>query len=375
MGLLDNVPRYFSYEDDLAALRKRQAKEAAKAAGQTQTPSPAPNDADAFETVAIGDVPNAGPVKWLVRGLWTDQAVGPIGGEPKTFKSFLSAHLAVCIASGKKAFDRFEVDQGRVLMFNAEDRPSMTRRRVERMCNAMDLNLGDLDLQLINVPALRLDDPRQMAKLRKTVERSRPKLLVLDPLRNLHGLDENDAMIVSELLAPLRLLQREYGCAVMLVHHMAKKTETERRPGQRLRGSSAFHGWLDSALYLSRASNSITITPEHRDAPETEPLAFKVREATDKDMVDKLWLELVGTPAEASGQDDAARMLEILKAADRPLTMEELRKAFGKHDRADAAIKLLASLKKAAFIPGVKEDANGRPRKYQGWVAVQGVVQ
>ena len=38
--------------------------------------------------------------RWLVTGLWSEQAVGIVGGEPKCCKSFLALDLAVSVASG-----------------------------------------------------------------------------------------------------------------------------------------------------------------------------------------------------------------------------------------------------------------------------------
>jgi len=36
--------------------------------------------------------------RWLVTGLWSEQAVGIVGGEPKCCKSFLALDLAVAVA-------------------------------------------------------------------------------------------------------------------------------------------------------------------------------------------------------------------------------------------------------------------------------------
>ena len=38
--------------------------------------------------------------RWLIEGLWADEAVGIVGGEPKSFKSFLVLDMAVAVASG-----------------------------------------------------------------------------------------------------------------------------------------------------------------------------------------------------------------------------------------------------------------------------------
>ena len=49
--------------------------------------------------------------RWLVEGLWSDQAVGILGGEPKCCKSFLALDLAVSVASGADCLRQFKVRQ------------------------------------------------------------------------------------------------------------------------------------------------------------------------------------------------------------------------------------------------------------------------
>ena len=44
--------------------------------------------------------------RWLIEGLWADQAVGIVGGEPKCCKSFLALDLAVSVASGAPTWSR-----------------------------------------------------------------------------------------------------------------------------------------------------------------------------------------------------------------------------------------------------------------------------
>jgi RecA-family ATPase len=47
--------------------------------------------------------------RWLVTGLWSAEAVGIIGGEPKCCKSFLALDLAVSVAAGTPCLRRFAV--------------------------------------------------------------------------------------------------------------------------------------------------------------------------------------------------------------------------------------------------------------------------
>ena len=58
--------------------------------------------------------------QWLVEGLWSEQAVGILGGEPKCCKSFLALDVAVSVASGVACLRQFLVRRsGPVLLFPA----------------------------------------------------------------------------------------------------------------------------------------------------------------------------------------------------------------------------------------------------------------
>src|SRR6202041_1917769 len=125
---------------------------------------------------------------------------------------------------------------------------------------------AELDLQVITAPTLRLDLETDRPRLEETVVRLKPRLLILDPFVRLHRIDENVSGDVAPLLAFLRELQRRHAVAVAVVHH-AKKGAGTIRAGQALRGSSEFHAWGDSNLYLRRDSNDrIVLTVEHRAA-------------------------------------------------------------------------------------------------------------
>jgi RecA-family ATPase len=181
--------------------------------------------------------------RWLIAGLWSEQAVGIVGGEPKCCKSFLALDIAVAVAAGIPCLRRFAVPRsGRVLLYAAEDALHIVRRRFDGICDAAGVALADLDIQVITAPTLRLDLDADRNSLADTVARLQPRLLILDPFVRLHRIDENASGEVAPLLAYLRELQRRYGVAVLVVHH-ARKSAGNARAGQALRGSSEFHAW------------------------------------------------------------------------------------------------------------------------------------
>src|SRR5438045_3535888 len=235
----------------------------------------------------------AAQIPWLIQDLWTDQAVGILGGEPKCCKSFLALGIALAVASGTACLRRFPVRRsGPVLFFPAEDSLSIVRQRLDGLAVAAALALADLPLHIITAPSMRLDLASDRQRLTYTIEALQPVLLVLDPLIRLHQLDENDASQVAPLLGFLRQLQRQFHVAVLLVHH-AKKDGASLRPGQALRGSSELHGWGDSNLYLRRHRDQLSLTVEHRAAPSLDPIPLALQKTGQA-----LALALIDTPCD-----------------------------------------------------------------------------
>ena len=260
--------------------------------------------------------------RWLVTGLWAEQAVGIVGGEPKCCKSFLALDLAVAVASGMPCLRRFPVSRaGRVLLFAAEDALHIVRRRLEGIAAAVGVALADLDIQVITSPVLRLDLDADRRNLADTVARLQPRLLILDPFVRLHRIDENASGEVAPLLAYLRELQRRHGVAVLLVHH-ARKGGGGMRAGQALRGSSEFHAWGDSNLYLRRDGDELSLTVEHRAAPSPKPLTIELTQRGDALALEVADRREPVAPAPSSLDD---RILAILADADQPIPFAELR--------------------------------------------------
>ena len=211
--------------------------------------------------------------RWLIDQLWAEQAVGVIGGEPKSNKSFLALDMAVAVASGARCLGRFAVRcPGRVLLYAAEDAATTVRERLDGICRAAGCEFERLDIQAITAPSLRLDLPADRHKLTATIAHLRPRLLILDPFVRLHRCRENESADMAPLLAYLRELQRRFEVAVTVVHHARKGADTARA-GQALRGSSEFHAWGDSNLYLRRRSDRLVLTIEHRAAAAIPDLA------------------------------------------------------------------------------------------------------
>ena len=264
--------------------------------------------------------------RWLIESLWSAEAVGIVGGEPKCCKSFLALDMAVSVASGAACLRRFAVPaSGRVLLYAAEDALHVVRKRLEGICAATRVPLEGLDLQVITASSLRLDLPADRDSLSETVATMRPRLLILDPFVRLHrSIDENHSGEVAPLLAYLRELQRLYKLAVVLVHH-AKKGAAKARAGQALRGSSEFHAWGDSNLYLRRIGDALSLSVEHRAAPSRSALPLALQAEGDA-----LALAVADTEPQSQSVAPASaaeRVEDALASSPSPLSATAIRQA------------------------------------------------
>lgn len=239
------------------------------------------NSEQPIESALISEIEGvAEEERWLVEHLWSASGVGIVGGTPKTGKTWFTLEMAVSVASGKPALGRFEVQQpGPVVVFPAEDDPRAVRDRVAGIAARKGIALDELPLHLITARTLRLDEDGDRRGLAKMLEDVRPKLVVLDPLVRLHGGDENHLGHIAELLGYLRGLQREFDCAILLTHHIAKRRGAKgAQMGQALRGSGELHAWGDSNIYLTRTDEGLVkVQLEHRAAASLDPLYVELQ--------------------------------------------------------------------------------------------------
>ena len=263
--------------------------------------------------------------RWLIDGLWAEEAVGIVGGEPKCCKSFLALDMAVAVASGTACLRRYAVARpGRVLLFAAEDALHIVRARLDGICRAAGVKLADIDIQVITAPSVRLDLEVDRKSLAETVAALQPRLLILDPFVRLHRIDENVSGEVAPLLAYLRELQRRHRLAVVVVHH-AKKGAGKARAGQALRGSSEFHAWGDSNLYLRRTGEQLTLAVEQRAAASSTGISLHLRGEGEA-----LALEVSrapSAPATPAAVPVAERVVRALVESASPLSIAALRKS------------------------------------------------
>ena len=283
------------------AARTKATLESAEATS-TQPYNPAPTGWEHHDLFMQAEL---APPSWMVDGIWSDRSHGIIAGEPKGYKSLIATDLAISVASGAKFLGHYDTNvTGPVLMVQEENSAWLMQSRIRKIeahrgllgeahidGSTLTISKGkSVHLELLNQSGFDLTDPSHLGALERKVQVVRPALVIFDPLYMMLGdADENSTRDIRPILQWLLHLKVRYSTGVLLVHHYSKQGQNPRYGGQRLRGSSAFHGWVESALYVEKPDPNnpflIEISREHREQPPQGKFEVEVRtgDPTDDD--------------------------------------------------------------------------------------------
>jgi hypothetical protein len=231
---------------------------------QPRTPWHVFSLADAF-------TPQSPPVH-LAEGLITLPSLSIVYGAPGTLKSFLLLDMLICIAAGKKVrgwlcpldanggFPRM-VKQAPALWVDFDNGPRRMHTRAAAVARAYDLR-ENIPFHYVSMPTPWLDASKAVGldPLREAIERYQTKVVVIDNLLLVKGDLEENSADMGLVMAHLRQLTEEYGCAVIPVHHQRKDQGGNGRSGDRLRGHSSIEAAIDLALLVEREDGSSAIT-------------------------------------------------------------------------------------------------------------------
>ncbi|MCR4289886.1 MAG: AAA family ATPase [Candidatus Scalindua sp.] len=290
------------------------------------------------------------PIEFQIDKIWPINSVGFMSGQPGIYKTWLAWDIAVCIASGTKLFDLHECKKGKVLAFNAEDDPAMvTRSRIEAIARQKRLDFEKLDLHLLDVPVITLNDCDEQKQMKITIEQYKPDMLIFDPLRNVHSLDEDNATEMSRLLRFLREINRNYSCSILLVCH-------DKKPGigngkdraAQVRGTSALVGWRDVAIFLDKAKDEMAeLQIYNRACQSILPFLFTLKAETDNQGNIETAQLVLTTYGQIEEQKDLKK-LQVIKeiiSEHSPMTKTDIAKAAGMNKQ--TCLKLVDTLIKS----------------------------
>lgn len=89
---------------------------------------------------------------------------------------------------------------------------------------------------------MKLDDQAKLAELRSGVEKWKPDIVFLDPLRSLWSGEENSSTEMSVVMDAMAHLASDYNCAVIVPHHAKKGNGDDDEKMSMARGSTVLEG-------------------------------------------------------------------------------------------------------------------------------------
>lgn len=229
--------------------------------------------------ISARDIHSVAQYPYLVDQLVPAKSVTLISAPSNAGKTALLIHMATAFAERRKAFGTLNVrnDEGRsVLYVNGE----LTAFDFKSYAVAAARGIGMTEASArIILPGsghrgeimLGGGTAANFDPLSKIMRRERPALLVLDTLRALFDVDENEARQVAVIGASLTRLAAEHDCSIILAHHT-------RKPGQfglgglqsSVSGSGYLVGMVDTHIALrasdGRFANRLEVVKDRRAA-------------------------------------------------------------------------------------------------------------
>jgi hypothetical protein len=198
----------------------------------------APEVEPEVEISTPGHVPRAlhayEPRRWLLGNILIRQYVTVLAGSGGGGKTSLAIGWALSLASGKPVMGERVGKPRRVLIWS-EDPPEELAKRVDAAMQIHGLTRADIEDRLIvvSIDELRITIARFSQELREVIEvdvevlkkiiiTNRLDVVMLDPIAELHELEENDNVQMAKLMGMVRSVARETKASILLLHHASK---------------------------------------------------------------------------------------------------------------------------------------------------------
>ena len=227
----------------------------------------------------FGDIPTR---PWLVPGVMLRGSVTLLSGQGAGGKSSYVVGLTLSMAAGIQYGKAAPISPLRGINYNTEDDKDEQRRRYTAFVGASGAIPKEALKSVIRVgpegvgtlfqrdpdtgevtPTDALDD------LKNLIIEQQADYLFVDPLAELHTVDENDNTSMRSILAAFRQLAKELNIAVVILHHDRKGVGIAGDV-DRMRGASALQGAARIVLTLTRMTDeeaqALGIPPEQKNS-------------------------------------------------------------------------------------------------------------
>ena len=280
---------------------------------------------------------------YIIPGMVPEVGRIALCGVPKRGKSFLALQLALSVCQGIPFLGFPVVKPGPVLYLQFDTPPEMWQERLIKLRDAGQAIPDNLYTPHPSTMPRRVNilDGGHLRALHDMITTTLPALVIVDVLRSIHHLSENESEHMQQVVSRLSTLCQ--GRALLIVHHTSKPNLApgagEQSPSLAGRGSSYLGGEMDANWLLrGRHEGKGVLAIEARFAAPCEEISLQ---QTDTGLWVKTLPNKGGRPAEARSAYQEALVLDP--------NLAEL------------------SVREAAARTGISKDAIQRSRKRIGF--------
>lgn len=226
-----------------------------------------PGDDDRFgNLLPLGEI-KARP--WLVKDLLLSGQTTLLSAAGGTGKTNFILTIACLLAAGREDILGFRNahagERVASIIHTVEDGLQEVSRRTAGICAHYGLNMAEVYPHIhisterglyfagLNEHGRPAVNPVAVKRIAELTQRARVGFIALDPLANLHTLNENDAAQMNLLVNLFNEMAERTGAAIMLVHHTSKLADGSIAAS---RGSTAIVGAVRTGLVLTHATDS-----------------------------------------------------------------------------------------------------------------------
>lgn len=198
----------------------------------------------------------------LVKDVIQQGGLGLLIAPEKAGKSFVAIELAGHIAGGKEEWRGRRIAKacrGGVVIYVSGEGAAGFRQRKKALAKAIGIPFEKLsampfyDLQV----APNLSDPLVIKDLIHDIGLvGKPVLIVIDTLARTIFADENDSEAMARYINNCAEMQRDFGCALLIVHHIPKASKNAPPGLMTPRGSNVLPASVDSCLKIDIQENN-----------------------------------------------------------------------------------------------------------------------